>query len=160
MTFKYMQKDFSYGIIPIYKEQDGKFSVLILKHPDSHDGPSAGFWGFPKGHKEEGESDIQAARRELAEEAGIDRCEIIDKIKFTDHYFMEFKGNQFDKTVTYFPAFAAEKSGNIDSIHNQEHGESIDLKWVDLSELTNYLTFKNQDKLISDILDWLNHYES
>lgn len=31
----------------------------------------AGNWGFPKGHLEEGENDLQAAQREVMEETGI-----------------------------------------------------------------------------------------
>lgn len=31
----------------------------------------AGYWGFPKGHVEAGETDVQAAQREVEEETGI-----------------------------------------------------------------------------------------
>ena len=37
---------------------------LLLKY-------GGGNWGFPKGHVEAGESDVQAAQREVAEETGI-----------------------------------------------------------------------------------------
>ena len=103
-----MKKDFSYGVIPIYKDQDGKFSVLILKHPGRplrpvafRDGEtmSADFWGFPKGHKDEGETDIEAAKREFAEEAGIDDCEMIDSVKFIDHYAVEFEDDKYHNAV-------------------------------------------------------------
>ncbi len=38
--------------------------VLLLKHVSGH-------WVFPKGHVEAGEDDLQAALREVAEEAGV-----------------------------------------------------------------------------------------
>ena len=30
-----------------------------------------GFWGFPQGHKEKGETEIETLKREVAEETGI-----------------------------------------------------------------------------------------
>lgn len=38
--------------------------VLLLKHLSGH-------WVFPKGHVDPGESDLQAAQREVEEEAGV-----------------------------------------------------------------------------------------
>ena len=38
------------------------------------------FWGFPKGHMEKGENEIETALREVKEEVGLD-VEIIDKEK-------------------------------------------------------------------------------
>jgi 8-oxo-dGTP pyrophosphatase MutT (NUDIX family) len=37
-------------------------------------------WLFPKGHPEEGESDEEAARREIAEETGLTNLELIDDL--------------------------------------------------------------------------------
>jgi len=60
-----MKKDFSYGVIPVIaKGQEYKFLLICSAGED-------GYWGFPKGHKETGESNIAAARRELFEETGI-----------------------------------------------------------------------------------------
>ena len=56
-------QDSAVGIIPVYKQGD-RFLFCLVKHADGH-------WGFPKGHKEEGESDEGAALRELREETGI-----------------------------------------------------------------------------------------
>lgn len=39
-----------------------------------------GTWGFPKGAVEEGESEEEAARRELAEETGLHELEYIDDL--------------------------------------------------------------------------------
>jgi bis(5'-nucleosidyl)-tetraphosphatase len=50
------------GVI-VFRKKDNKF--LIVKNRTSQ------FWGFPKGHQEEGETTINAAIRELHEEAGI-----------------------------------------------------------------------------------------
>ncbi len=47
-----------------YTKQDSGIAFLLIK--DFH-----GNWGFPKGHLECGESEKEAAMREVAEEAGI-----------------------------------------------------------------------------------------
>jgi bis(5'-nucleosidyl)-tetraphosphatase len=162
-----IKKDYSFGIIPIFKEPNGGFSVLILRHPgqplrtqSNNNGDVllsvAGFWGFPKGHKDDGEADIEAAKRELSEEAGIANCKIIEDVQFSDRYIFESTEGKLDKTVVYYPAFIGEKLAHLESAHNKEHGESIGLKWVGPMELPQYLTFKNQDILVKEILDWLN----
>lgn len=43
------------------------------------------FWSFPKGHQENGETDIETAVRETLEEVGL-RTEIVDQMPiFTNH---------------------------------------------------------------------------
>lgn len=61
-------RDFSYGLIPFYLE-DGEPWYFIGQRRTA-DG-AVGFWKFPKGHKEAGESELEAAMRETAEEIGI-----------------------------------------------------------------------------------------
>jgi 8-oxo-dGTP pyrophosphatase MutT (NUDIX family) len=41
---------------------------------------SNGAWLFPKGHPDEGETDEQAARREIAEESGLTNLELLDDL--------------------------------------------------------------------------------
>ena len=58
--------DFASGGIAIDKDR-----VLVVKNrPDPTRGGD-GYWGFPKGHLEEGENPIQAAIREVQEETGF-----------------------------------------------------------------------------------------
>lgn len=46
-----------------------------------------GYWDFPKGHVESGESDIQAAIREVMEETGIDELSLCRDLGNTYHIF-------------------------------------------------------------------------
>ena len=55
----------SCGIVP-YRDVDGRREFLIIM--DSHER----FWGFPKGHMEVCETEIETARRELMEEMGLE----------------------------------------------------------------------------------------
>lgn len=50
-------------------------------------------WLFPKGHVEEGETDEQAARREILEETGIDQLEYIDDLGTYERYHIAQDGS-------------------------------------------------------------------
>lgn len=54
----------SCGIMPAHKDTSGEYLYLLLQ---SH----GGYWGFPKGHLEPGESTQKAALREAREEVGF-----------------------------------------------------------------------------------------
>ncbi len=58
------QRETSAGGVVFRRSPDGPQFLLIL---DGH-----GNWGFPKGHVEHQEQPLAAARREIAEETGID----------------------------------------------------------------------------------------
>ena len=62
MNFNY-PVDITCGIIPL-RYHDGVWQTLIVQS-------KKGNWGFSKGHKNAGESDQQAAERELFEETGL-----------------------------------------------------------------------------------------
>lgn len=58
-----IKKEESCGIIPLQKIS-GTWMVFIVQH-------KSGYWGFPKGHIEPGETQQQTASRELFEETGL-----------------------------------------------------------------------------------------
>lgn len=55
-----------------------------------HTGASA--WLFPKGHVDEGESDEEAARREIREETGLTDLELIDDLGSYRRYALDADG--------------------------------------------------------------------
>ena len=60
-----------------------------------------GYYGFPKGHMEAGETQQQTALREIREETGI-QATLLPGPKWSDTYHLKL--HQVDKTVTYFLA--------------------------------------------------------
>ena len=104
--------------------------VLLIKQHQ-------GFYGFPKGHMEKNETEIETALRETKEETGIDA--ILDKEKrFEISYYT--RKNNF-KTVVYFLAH----SKNVE-IKIQEK-EIIEAKWVSINDVEGILTFDNMKEL-------------
>jgi bis(5'-nucleosidyl)-tetraphosphatase len=73
---------------------------LLMRHHDR--------WDIPKGHVDEGESDMQCALRELDEETGIKAqdIEVVPGFRFTLQYLVYDKhvGGQATKTLIVFLA--------------------------------------------------------
>ena len=104
--------------------------VLLIKQHQ-------GFYGFPKGHMEKNETEIETALRETKEETGIDA--IIDKEKrFEISYYT--RKNNF-KTVVYFLAHPK----NIE-IKIQED-EILEAKWVPIELAEDVITYDNLKEL-------------
>lgn len=51
------------GAVIFHRDRAGKIEYLILRHKN--------YWNFPKGGVEAGETDLEAARREIKEETGL-----------------------------------------------------------------------------------------
>ena len=49
----------------VFRKFHGNVEILLIKHANG------GHWSFPKGHVEEGETEVETATREIFEETGI-----------------------------------------------------------------------------------------
>ncbi|MDR1952700.1 MAG: NUDIX domain-containing protein [Elusimicrobiota bacterium] len=97
-----MLKEFSAGAV-IYKIKDNKVLFCLVFSNRNH------LWGFPKGHIENGETEIEAAAREIFEEAGIKDLEFIDGFRIEEIYeadgrLPETIGKKIEKHSIYFLA--------------------------------------------------------
>ena len=95
-----MNKEFSAGAIIFKKEGAGILFLVIYSARNK-------IWGFPKGHIEAGESEKEAAIREIKEEAGLEGLSFIEGFEQEVVYVtiskrMPFKGQKIEKHVTYF----------------------------------------------------------
>ena len=101
------------------------------------------FWGFPKGHVEEGENEIQTALREVKEEVGLD-VEINENKRYVINYIIN---NEIDKTSVFY--IATPKTENIEL----QESEIEDSKWCDFNEALNTLTFDNLKEVFKKVID-------
>ena len=109
---------------------------VLLVHQES------GFWSFPKGHVEEGETEIQTAKREVKEETNLDVA-ITSEKKYINHYITD---TEVDKTVVYF---IAKKIGGEEK---PQEGETIEVKWFEFKEALKTLTFDNTKEILKNVL--------
>ena len=89
------------------------------------------FWLFPKGHQENGETDIETAIRETKEETGLD-VEISDIVPIKTGHFVH-SGTVY-KNILLFIA----KPLNCELKPQEEEIEQV--KWVQITEAGKYFT--------------------
>lgn len=107
-----------------------------------------GNWGFPKGHTENQETDIQTAIREVTEETGI-KIEILDGFKKSIKYipFPEVL-----KEVIFFIGITKEEKVVIDK------GEIEDYMWCSYEEALKMITYKPQRDIMESSLQFIKNY--
>lgn len=135
MTEK-IKKDQSFGVIPVKKENN-EVKFLIVKHKDGH-------WGFPKGHLKEGESELECAGRELIEETGAVNLRLNPEIKFEENYICERKGEQCNKTVTYFLGLIEDFHGNT----KDSEEEITQVLLLNYQDARNTLTYNDAKEIL------------
>lgn len=127
------EEDQSFGIVPVY--QNGKEThVFILRH-------LSGYWGFPKGHPNPGETPLETAKRELFEETQLNVDQVLSDKMLQESYSFRIDGKTIHKTVSYFIASVTSTHTVIDSKEAREG------KWVDINEAPMHLTFKEAQRI-------------
>jgi 8-oxo-dGTP pyrophosphatase MutT (NUDIX family) len=82
------------------------------------------YWDYPKGHVEKGESDLDAAMRELKEETGIEQVEPVEGFKEEmTYFFRDKKKGLIKKTVVFF--LARSDSDRVVISDEHEGGEFV-----------------------------------
>ena len=113
--------------------------VLLVKH-------NAGHWDFPKGHVEEGETEIETAIREVKEETNIDI-----KIEKENKYISEYSPKEnVMKTVIYF---IGEKVGGQDKPQIEEVS---DVEWVDVNKAVERITHQKSKEIMMQVIKDMN----
>lgn len=133
-------KEKSAGAIVFRKEKDKIFYLLLL-HSSKSKGTKKDYWDFPKGHLENKESEIEAARREIMEETGLKDIKFIEGFKEKIGYFFRFEGKTIFKTVVFYLAQSNKKEVKISSEH-------IGYIWLPFNEALEKLIFKNSKKIL------------
>ena len=125
-----LNKEKSCGCIIIEKDK-----VLLIQQTKGH-------WGFPKGHVEVGETEIETARREVKEETNLD-VEINENKRYTMEYFTD-KGTY--KQVVLF--IAKKIRGN----EKYQESEVKSMKWMTFEDALKTITYDNTRELFNKIL--------
>lgn len=101
-----MSEEFKYekscGAVVYFQEGDEIKYLLACEH--------GGFWVFPKGHMEEGESEQETALREVKEETGLDIM-FVDGFRVVDEHNLAREGrpNTIKQTVYFLANCEAQK---------------------------------------------------
>ena len=116
-----MRKEKSCGAVIVKDDR------VLLVHQNNN------LWSFPKGHMEPGETEIEAALREVKEETGLD-VKIDDSKRYVFGYLIEELS--IDKTVVLF---LAQVEDGVDM--KKQDSEIAELRWVPFDEVEQTLNF-------------------
>lgn len=130
-----MKKEKSCGCIIL----NDKNEILLILQTEGH-------WGLPKGHVEEGETEEQTAIREVKEETNIDVI-----VNTNLRYNMVYNPKEdVEKEVIYFIA----KNTSNDCKPQLE--EVQEMKWLDIDNAINTITYENSKDLLRKVKKDLN----
>lgn len=111
--------------------------VLVIKQ-------LSGFWGFPKGHVDFNEMEVETAIRETKEEVGLDVL-VDTNLRFSIFYLVR---DNCLKEVVYFISYL--NGNDLISIQEDEVEEAI---WVDIDRVYDILTFDNLKTMWLSVLE-------
>lgn len=113
--------------------------ILLIKQLEGH-------WGFPKGHVEGGETEVQTAVREIKEETNYD-VEIDERYRYQESYSPK---EDVKKDVVYF--VAKKMGGNMLA----QVEEIQDIKWLSIEDAINKLTYQSSKNVLREVIKDLN----
>jgi 8-oxo-dGTP pyrophosphatase MutT (NUDIX family) len=135
----------SFGVVPLQKI-DGIWHVFLILHKEGH------HWGFPKGRKNPGEDALQAAKRELFEETGLQVVRLLcDKPLIEKYRFRHQRRLQYKKVCYYI----AEVDGTV-QLQPEEIREG---KWLPLDSARDVLSFAEAKAICDEALKLLDSKE-
>lgn len=132
-----MKNDKSCGVV-VYRQLDKEIEYLLLQSKKHKE------WGFPKGHVEGTETELETAIREVREESGI-TIEPTSNFRTSIEYFID---SNTKKEAVYFIAFTTEEDVVI------QECEIIDYTWTNLPNALDLLPYDN----IKNVLKKANEF--
>ena len=130
-----MPQEFSVGIVLFHGDE-----WLLIQY-------KAGHWGFAKGKPYTGEKVLDAARREVLEETGINGVFIAQEFSEKEEYFFKRAGKTVHKEVVYFLGEVPMKEVKL----SEEH---ISFKWLKYEEAMSLISFPQGKEILKRANDY------
>lgn len=119
----------------LFRRCEGRRLYLVLRHRNG------GHWAFPKGRIESCEDELTAARREIAEETGIEGLRLVPGFRATITYRFARGERSISKTVVYF--LAETKAERVRLSH-----EHSDAAWLEADNAERRLTYAESRRIL------------
>ena len=133
-----MEHEHSAGAIIFRENKEIKYLFLVYEK---------GYLDFPRGNIEKGESEVEAAKREVFEETGL-KVEFIPGFKAETSWFYKKDGKLVKKTVVYFLAKTDKKEIKISWEHKG-------YEWLTFEEAMERLKFENTKEILKKANNFL-----
>ncbi|WP_319204871.1 NUDIX domain-containing protein [uncultured Ilyobacter sp.] len=132
----------SCGGIIVFSEED-KDKFLVIKQ-------LSGYYGFPKGHIEDNETEEETALREVYEEVGI-KAEIIEGFRET----LDYRVNKnIMKEAVFFLMKSDKKNVTLDK------NEVLEYAWLDYKEAWKKITFEEEREAFLRAYEYLKEVKN
>lgn len=131
----------------IFRKENNVILYLFLEYKYKSE-----YIGFPRGSIEPGESEKEAARREVKEETGLE-IKFMEGFREAVHWFYRKEGETVSKNLVLFLAEAMPGEVRI----SEEH---VGYKWLKFEEAVDHLKFENSRNVLRKAQDFLFKLES
>ncbi len=122
----------------VYRRTKGVVEVLLVHRPSYDD------WSFPKGKRDEGETDYECAIRETLEETGYE-VDPVGELSETSYKLASGK----DKTVRFW--YSEVNGGKF-----KKNSEVDEIKWLDVDSAREELSYDRDKELLDEFFALVN----
>lgn len=119
--------------------RDGRALIALIAR---HNRAGRLEWCLPKGHVEPGETLVQTAEREVAEETGIVGRALLEL--GTIEYWFSTRDRRIHKHVHHY---LLEALGGRIGVENDPDHEALEARWFPLDQVHHTLTFPNERRI-------------
>ena len=135
--------DFAAGGIVLSEDK-----ILLVKNKKGDSSTnSEPWWGYPKGHLEEGEKPSEAAVREVFEETGFEVKIVNNKPVAESRYEIERSGVILQKKVWFYEMEV------VEPFKNEPDDEIDEIALVDFESALNLLTHEEDRKILKYVFN-------
>jgi 8-oxo-dGTP pyrophosphatase MutT (NUDIX family) len=125
----------------VLAEIDNRIKMALAREPEHGDNA----WVIPKGHVEAGETLEETALREVSEEIGLTKVQLIKYLGTIIRQSVEDSGEVVKKTIHLYLAFA------LDTVNEAINDESCtDIGWFEPKEAIKVVPFKEDAAFIAE----------
>jgi 8-oxo-dGTP pyrophosphatase MutT (NUDIX family) len=132
-------KEISCGAIIYRVENDEPVFIIIHSKRNKE-------WGFPKGHIEKGETELEAAKREIIEETGIENLKFNDNFRSESSYNICIGQSAPEMRIKHCVLFLAETH---DETYTFDREEIDEIKCLAFEEALKLLKYDNQKEALN-----------
>lgn len=125
----------------VFRRLGEDFRVLLVKNRNGK------YWGFPKGHIEDGENEVETAKREILEETGLNVI-IYNDFRETGIY------RPYGKTTKKVVFFLAE---SLQSNVHIQLGEIDDFEWVSFNKAKEVCRYENDIRVLDKAQNYIHN---
>lgn len=143
---KKFEREFSSGGIVI-KSYSSKIRILLIKDP-------YGKWTWPKGNIDKGETSLEAAKREIAEETGLKNIQVISKIGQINYFYRRQKKLIYKTVYFYLFKFSGREAVSI------AKREVKDGRWFQEEEALSLVGYKGAKEFLKEAIRVFKRHEN